>query len=358
MGGLEVHNPFVTIAAWLHAIDSEWDQDAKTLDQGDDFDELDESNRKEYKGAVGRHEKFFKGKMGEEADRLYRVGDKAAADAIMQELHSDDGIGDLRSRMAPLPNLEAYVRRHHAKWAPWVRHYNQMLARIQPCRAGSTSVSLVGPLSRLAGDGPIKSNLRSMTWYWSWIVAMYGDSILNMFGTLEFMPADGVPRAMQQQQQQLLLPISAGRPRAASDPSSRRRSPAAYDVSSGLDSIDETQEDWTVTADTLAARPVSSGRRRQDQLAASMPDLLPPAPRWATRDDTDPGMATDSEIPYYHMARVEMAPPRPQPMTLRQWLQACSSIRRQKKSEATGGAHTASTNEEASGSRFSSKMPC
>ncbi|KAJ3365766.1 hypothetical protein GGF32_008164 [Allomyces javanicus] len=196
MGGLEVHNPFVTVAAWLHAIDSEWDKDAKTLDQGDDFDELDESNRNEYKGAVGRHEKFFKGKMGEEADRLYRAGDKAAADAIMQELHSDDGIGELRSRMAPLPNLEAYVRRHHAKWAPWVRHYNQMLARIQPCRAGSTSVSLVGPLSRLAGDGPIKSNLRNMTWYWSWIVAMYGDSILNMFGTLEFMPADGVPRAM------------------------------------------------------------------------------------------------------------------------------------------------------------------
>ncbi|KNE63353.1 hypothetical protein AMAG_18995 [Allomyces macrogynus ATCC 38327] len=126
----------------------------------------------------------------------------------------------------------------------------------------------------------------------------------------------------QQQQQQLLLPISAGRPRAASDPSSRRRSPAAYDVSSGLDSIDETQEDWTVTADTLAARPVSSGRRRQDQLAASMPDLLPPAPRWATRDDTDPGMATDSEIPYYHMARAAMAPPRPQPTPPPQWTQA------------------------------------
>ncbi|KAJ3360031.1 hypothetical protein GGF32_008830 [Allomyces javanicus] len=126
----------------------------------------------------------------------------------------------------------------------------------------------------------------------------------------------------QQQQQQLQLPISAGRPRAASDPASRRRSPAAYDVSSGLDSIEETQEDWTLTADTLAARPVGSGRRRQDQLAASMPDLLPPAPRWATRDDADPGMATDSEIPYYHMARAAMAPPRAQPTPPPQWTQA------------------------------------
>ncbi|KAJ3362623.1 hypothetical protein GGF31_001545 [Allomyces arbusculus] len=126
----------------------------------------------------------------------------------------------------------------------------------------------------------------------------------------------------QQQQQQLLLPISVGRPRAASDPASRRRSPAAYDMSSGLDSIDETQEDWTITADTLAARPVGSGRRRQEAMAASMPDLLPPAPRWATRDDADTGMATDSEMPYYHMARAAMAPPRAQPTPPPQWTQA------------------------------------
>ncbi|KAJ3365805.1 hypothetical protein GGF32_008203 [Allomyces javanicus] len=192
MGGLEVYNPFVTIAGWIGTANSL--EKRKELDQ--DFEGLDESNRKQYKEALARHEKYFKDQMKKEADQLYRMGGKAAADAIKKELRSDDGLGSLRSRMAPFPDLEAYVRRHHTKWRSWNDQYESMLDRIKAGSAGSTSVSLAGPLSRLAGDGPIKRKLQNMTWYWSWIVAMYGDSILNMFGTLEFMPADSVPRAM------------------------------------------------------------------------------------------------------------------------------------------------------------------
>ncbi|KAJ3367757.1 hypothetical protein GGF31_007104 [Allomyces arbusculus] len=192
MGGLEVYNPFVTIAGWIGTANSLVKR--KELDQ--DFEGLDESNRKQYKEALARHEKYFKTQMKKEADQLYRAGDTAAADAIKKELRSADGIGELQSRMTPFPDLESYVRRHHTKWSSWNDQYESMLGRIKPSCAGSTSVSLVGPLSRLSGDGPIMRKLQNMTWYWSWIVAMYGDSILNMFGTLEFMPADSVPRAM------------------------------------------------------------------------------------------------------------------------------------------------------------------
>ncbi|KNE60570.1 hypothetical protein AMAG_05948 [Allomyces macrogynus ATCC 38327] len=59
MGGLEVCNPFVTIAGWIGTANSL--EKRKELDQ--DFEGLDESNRKQYKEALARHEKYFKAQM-------------------------------------------------------------------------------------------------------------------------------------------------------------------------------------------------------------------------------------------------------------------------------------------------------
>ncbi|ORZ34831.1 hypothetical protein BCR44DRAFT_1461437 [Catenaria anguillulae PL171] len=216
-GGVELLNPFIEPQAVILAMD-----DNVELSNGEDMASDKYIQEQLLANDVVMYRNAKKDHQGQQAARLLKrklaMGDIVDLDVDVadkkRKVDAEKVIAEAKANGIEVPDFpeqDTWIQdRRESHFAHWYHWYTWARTVKEPKTMEDMATSLGGHLEALATEPrPMPKGqrgrrqrtgepLHETSAYWSWVVGMYGESLVNELGSLSFIPSDVVPRAMVQ----------------------------------------------------------------------------------------------------------------------------------------------------------------